>query len=83
MFVQFQGELNRHACYLGAGCNFWAGLWCQPAQHSTQEVLISMPNVPLDAEELQSCISGSQATLVPSERLGKSRSGIEVDAEGW
>lgn len=22
MFVQFQGELNRHACYLSAGCNF-------------------------------------------------------------
>lgn len=53
-----------------------------PASTAYPEVLISMLNVPLDGEELQSCISGSQATLVPSERLGKSRSGIEVDAKG-
>lgn len=50
------------------------------AQHP--QFVISMPNVPLDAEELQPCISGSQATLVPSELVGKSRSGIEVDAKG-
>lgn len=53
-----------------------------PASTAYPEVVISMPNVPLDGEESQPCISGSQATLMPSERVGKSRSGIEVDAKG-
>lgn len=41
-----------------------------------------MPDMPCDEEESQPCISGSQATFVPSERVGKSRSSVEVDAEG-
>lgn len=53
-----------------------------PASKAYPEVVISMPNVPLDGEELQPCISGTQAMFAPSKRVGKSRSGTEVDAEG-
>lgn len=53
-----------------------------PASTAYPEVVICMPDVLLDGEELQPCISGSQAPLVPSKHAGKCRSGIEVDAEG-
>ena len=53
-----------------------------PASRAYPEVVISMPNVPFDGEESKPCISGSQATFAPGERVGQSRSGVEVDAEG-
>ena len=52
------------------------------ASKAYPEVVISMPNVPLDGEDSQPRVSGSQATFAPSERAGKSRRGVEVDAEG-
>lgn len=53
-----------------------------PASKAHPGVVINIPNVQFDGEESQPCVSGSQATFVLSEHVEKSRSGIEVDAEG-
>lgn len=41
-----------------------------PASTAYPEVVICMPNVLLDGEELQPCISGSQALLVQTSMQG-------------